>query len=214
LIQDIVAEALDVNKLVHSAEEREERVLKALADAGLKPGEEYMYRYPYELSGGQRQRAAIAGSMILNPKFVVADEPVSMLDASVRTGILKLMLQLRDEMGLSYLFITHDLSLAWLISDRIAIMYLGRIMEIGDSELIVNGGVHPYTKALSAVMPMPGKKRDEKRNLLKGETPDASADIKGCKFCSRCELADERCKNEEPELAEYKPGHFVACFKV
>ncbi len=139
-IIDLVAEPLDVNHLVHSPEERLEKVKQALEQAGLSPAEEYLYRYPYELSGGQRQRVVIAGAIIMEPKFVVADEPISMLDASVRTGILKLLLGLRDEKGLSYLFITHDLSLAWLISDRIAIMYLGQIMEIGSADQIIKGG--------------------------------------------------------------------------
>jgi oligopeptide/dipeptide ABC transporter ATP-binding protein len=214
IISDIVAEPLDVNKLVKTAEERDEKVIRALQDAGLRPAEEYLYRYPYELSGGQRQRIAIAASMILEPSFVVADEPVSMLDASVRTGILKLMLRLRDELGLSYLFITHDLSLAWLISDRIAIMYLGSIMEIGGADIIVSSGLHPYTRALARIMPRPGKPRAAGSEILSGETPSAAIDIKGCKFASRCPIAEQRCKEEAPTLTEYEPGHLAACFKI
>lgn len=212
-IIDLVAEPLDVNHLVHSPEERLEKVKQALEQAGLSPAEEYLYRYPYELSGGQRQRVVIAGAIIMEPKFVVADEPISMLDASVRTGILKLLLGLRDEKGLSYLFITHDLSLAWLISDRIAIMYLGQIMEIGSADQIIKGGVHPYTKALTAIMPIPGVNKNRKREVLQGETPNASIEIAGCKFASRCPEASEQCFEKQPVLEEIEAGHFAACLK-
>lgn len=173
-ISDTVGEPLDVNNLVTSTEERDGKIKQALENAGLTPADDYMYRHPYELSGGQRQRAAIAGSLIMHPKFVVADEPVSMLDASIRTGIIKLMMEERDRNGVAYLFITHDLSLAWLISDRIAIMYLGKIMELGTAEQIVKHALHPYSKALLAVMPVPGKVLTEKRQLLQGETPNAA----------------------------------------
>jgi len=209
-ILDIVAEALDVNKLVKSSDERFELTARALADVGLTPPEDFFYRYPYELSGGQRQRVVIAGAMIMNPEMVVADEPVSMLDASIRVGILKLMLNLRDKRELSYLFITHDLSLAWLISDRIAIMYLGRIMEIGKADQIIKNGMHPYTKALTAIMPMLGRRRDE-YDLLKGETPNPSEVVRGCKFCSRCPVAKDRCSVEAPVLREYGNGSMAAC---
>lgn len=213
-IIDIVAEPLDVAGLVKTAEEREQRVREALEQAGLTPADDYFYRYPYELSGGQRQRVVIAGALILGPRFIVADEPVSMLDASIRTGILKLMTRLRDEQGIAYLFITHDLSLAWLISDRIAIMYLGRIMEIGTADEIIKEGLHPYTQALMAIMPVPGEVREGARPVLEGETPNAAVQIRGCKFSSRCPRATDRCKTEEPELMELSPGHSVACFPV
>lgn len=212
-ISDIVGEPLDVNGLVTTQEERESRIKEALEGAGLSPAEDYMYRRPFELSGGQRQRAAIAGSLIMKPEFVVADEPVSMLDASIRTGIVKLMLKERDEKGVAYLFITHDLSLAWLISDKIAIMYLGKIMEIGTADEIVNNPKHPYSKALLAIMPVPGKILTEKRNILEGETPNAGVEIKGCKFCGRCPEAMEKCHTTEPENVEVSPGHFVMCHK-
>lgn len=210
-IIDIVAEPLEVNGLVETADEREEKVKTALVRAGLQPPEDFLYRYPYELSGGQRQRVALASSLVLDPLFVVADEPVSMLDASIRTGIIKLMLRHRDERGIAYLFITHDLSLAWLISDRIAIMYLGKIMEIGTAETIINHGLHPYTKALIDIMPVPGAERMGKRNLLKGDIPSAAAHILGCKFASRCPMAKEICKSACPEPIEIEPGHKVAC---
>ncbi|MGN1333516.1 MAG: ABC transporter ATP-binding protein [Anaerovoracaceae bacterium] len=212
-ISDIVGEPLDVNNLVASTEERDSKIKQALENAGLTPAEDYMYRHPYELSGGQRQRAAIASSLIMHPKFVVADEPVSMLDASIRTGIIKLMMEERDRNGVAYLFITHDLSLAWLISDKIAIMYLGKIMELGTAEQIVKHALHPYSKALLAVMPVPGKVLTEKRQLLQGETPNAATEIKGCKFCGRCPAAMEICREKEPEYKELEKGHFVYCHR-
>lgn len=213
-ILDIVSEPLMVNKLTKSESDRLERSKNALEEAGLAPGEDYFFRYPYELSGGQRQRVVIASSMIMKPDFVVADEPVSMLDASIRTGILRLMMKFREETGVSYLFITHDLSLAWLISDRIAIMYLGKIMEIGSSDIIVNGGVHPYTKALAEIMPKPGKSRRGARNVLAGETPDPTEVVEGCKFCSRCPVRMEKCEAEEPPMFEVEQGHQVACWRA
>jgi oligopeptide/dipeptide ABC transporter ATP-binding protein len=210
-IIDIVAEGPDVTGMTHSEEQRERLVTEAIESAGLVPAADYLYRYPFELSGGQRQRVAIAGSMILNPEFVVADEPVSMLDASVRTGILKLMVNLREKNGLSYLFITHDLSLAWLISDRIAIMYLGRIVETGAADIIAEAGLHPYTKALSAIMPVPGRKKSTDAILLSGDISGSAKALNACNFYPRCPAAKERCAVEDPKLADIGDGHFVAC---
>jgi peptide/nickel transport system ATP-binding protein len=211
-IIDIVAEPLDVNNLVDTMEDRNARVIAALEQAGLCPAEDFFYRYPYELSGGQRQRVAIASALIMEPWLIVADEPVSMLDASIRTGIIKLMVEMRDNKGIAYLFITHDLSLAWLISDNIAIMYLGKIMEIGSSDQIIHTPRHPYTKALLEIMPKPGVKLTKKRNILKGETPSASELILGCKFSSRCPLVQEICLKEDPQMHEVEKGHLVACY--
>jgi oligopeptide/dipeptide ABC transporter ATP-binding protein len=210
-ILDIVAEPLDVNRLALTEEERTQRVKDALEYAGLIPGEDFFYRYPYELSGGQRQRVVIAGAMIMNPRFIVADEPVSMLDASIRISVLKLMLDMRETHRLSYMFITHDLSLAWLISDRIAIMYLGRIMEIGGADDIIHRGLHPYTKALTHIMPKPGEKKKGEYQILKGETPNPADIITGCKFYSRCPEAQGLCADAAPEMTEVAKGHFVAC---
>lgn len=210
-VLDIIAEPLDVNRLVSSAKEREERVILALEQAGMSPGRDCLYRYPHELSGGQRQRVVIAGAMIMNPDFIVADEPVSMLDASIRTGILKLMMKIREERELAYLFITHDLSLAWLISDRIAIMYLGSILEIGKADDIIKRGLHPYTQALTGIMPMPGVNRNKERITLTGEIPSASEEITGCKFRTRCSSSMPVCAEQRPVLAEVEPGHFAAC---
>ena len=150
----------------------------------------------------------------MNPEFVVCDEPVSMLDASIRTGIIRLMLEQRDKLGVAYLFITHDLSLAWLISDRIAIMYLGKIMEMGTADEILKDARHPYSKALINIMPIPGKMIDSGRQILEGETPNAAVDIKGCKFCARCPAKQAICETEEPELKEISPGHVCACHFV
>lgn len=211
LVLDIIAEPLDVNRLVSTAKEREERVVLALEQAGMSPGRDYLYRYPHELSGGQRQRIVIAGAMIMNPDFIVADEPVSMLDASIRTGILKLMMKFREERELAYLFITHDLSLAWLISDRIAILYLGSIMELGRADDIIKRGLHPYTQALTRIMPTPGVNLDKERITLRGEIPSAAETIVGCKFRARCEKAKPVCAEQRPLLEEVSDGHFVAC---
>ena len=210
-VLDIIAEPLDVNRLVGSAKEREERVILALEQAGMSPGRDYLYRYPHELSGGQRQRIVIAGAMIMNPAFIVADEPVSMLDASIRTGILKLMMKFREERELAYLFITHDLSLAWLISERIAIMYLGSLLEIGKADDVIKRGLHPYTQALTRIMPTPGVNLDKERITLPGEIPSAAEEIVGCKFRARCDKAMPVCAEQRPPLEEVGDGHFVAC---
>jgi len=211
IISDIVSEPLEVNGLISSIKDRDKKVVEALEWAGLTPASEYLSRYPHELSGGQRQRVAIAGSMILNPEFIIADEPVSMLDVSVRSGILKLMLDLKEEKGVSYLFITHDLSLAWAISDRVAIMYLGKILELGDANLIIGACCHPYTKALVSVMPLPKVDKDKKRIILKGETPNPANIPLGCRFHPRCPIAQDICRKEEPSLKEIADNHFVAC---
>lgn len=213
-VADIVAEPLDVNHMVKSVDERTERVKEALQQAGMTPAEDFFGRYPHELSGGQRQRVVIASSIIMGPSFMVADEPVSMLDASIRTGILKLMMELREKDNLTYLFITHDLSLAWLVSDRIVIMYLGKIMEYGPADEIIKRGLHPYTKALTDVMPVPGLKKEGLRKTLTGETPNPMENVKGCKFNGRCPISKELCFEKSPDLREISPGHFVACHFV
>jgi oligopeptide/dipeptide ABC transporter ATP-binding protein len=213
-IFDFVAEPLIVNGL-GSAAERRERVLGALDAAGLRPAEEYASRFPHELSGGQRQRVVIAGALVIGPQLIVADEPVSMLDVSIRTELLRLMLALRWERGLTYLFITHDLSLAWVIADRIAVMYLGRIMEIGKAEDVIRDPRNPYTEALVSVSPSPeprtaGTKAE--RTVLKGETPDAVHIPKGCRFHPRCPKAFDRCLVESPPLFDLGGGHASACW--
>ena len=213
-ISDIVGEPLDVNGLTANIKERDEKIRTALENAGLIPADDYLYRRPFELSGGQRQRAAIAASLVMQPEFVVADEPVSMLDASIRTGIIRMMLAERDRNGVAYLFITHDLSLAWLISDKIAIMYLGKIMELGSAEQIVRHALHPYSQALLSIMPVPGRVLTGKRQILEGETPNPAEEIRGCKFCSRCPRCTPLCREEEPQYREAEKGHYVYCHLI
>ena len=215
-IGDFVAEPLIVNGLGGTASERRTLVLKALESAGLRPAEEFAARYPHELSGGQRQRVVIAGALVLGPELVVADEPVSMLDVSIRTELLRLMLDLRAERGLTYLFITHDLSLAWVLADRVAVLYLGRIMEIGPANQVITRPRHPYTQALVSVAPTPeppSAGERAKRTILVGETPDASAIPSGCRFRTRCPVAFEKCV-EEPPLIQLDGGQAAACWRA
>jgi len=212
-IHDFVAEPLEVNGLSKSSAERETAVRKALEDAGLPA--DFAFRYPHELSGGQRQRVVIAGALVMGPQLVVADEPVSMLDVSIRTELLRLMLDLRKERGLTYLFITHDLALAWVIADRIAVMYLGRIMEIGPAERVIRGPRNPYTAALVSVSPSPDPPKPgepAQRTILEGETPDAAHVPTGCRFHPRCPVAFDRCKVEEPPLFDVGGGQAAACW--
>lgn len=212
MIVDIVAEPLRMIEAHLSGQEIEDRVVEALEFAGLKPGRDYLYRYPHELSGGQRQRVAIATVFIVSPDFIVADEPVSMLDASVRADIVKLMFDMKAMKGTSYLFITHDLSLAWLISNQIAIMYLGKIVELGPSEIISGQCIHPYSQALISVLANVDVEQKKQKIILKGETPSPTDIPPGCRFHTRCPIRRERCAQHEPELRELSPGHFVACF--
>ena len=213
-IREFVIEPLVVNGIGTGAE-RERRVLDALDAAGLRPAADFAARYPHELSGGQRQRVVIAGALVLEPEIIVADEPVSMLDVSIRTELLRLMLDLRAARGLTYLFITHDLSLAWVIADRIAVMYLGRIMEIGPAERVIRSPQNPYTRALVSVSPTPepptpGERA--RRTILVGETPDAAHIPAGCRFSPRCPSAFDRCRVEEPPLIDVGEGQMSACW--
>ncbi|HEX6868957.1 MAG TPA: ABC transporter ATP-binding protein [Candidatus Limnocylindrales bacterium] len=213
-IFDFVAEPLVVNG-IGSAEERRARVFAVLESCGLRPATEYAFRFPHELSGGQRQRVVIAGALVMDPQIVVADEPVSMLDVSIRTELLRLMLDLRAERGLTYLFITHDLSLAWVIADRIAVMYLGKILEIGPAEAVIRRPQNPYTKALVSVSPAPDPMSEAdraRRTILEGETPDAAFIPTGCRFHPRCPSAFDRCTVEEPPLFDVGGGQAAACW--
>jgi peptide/nickel transport system ATP-binding protein len=213
-IHDFVAEPLVVNR-IGSRAERETRVIDALEAAGLRPGADFAFRFPHELSGGQRQRVVIAGALVMDPEVIVADEPVSMLDVSIRTELLRLMLDLRKERGLTYLFITHDLSLAWVIADRIAVMYLGKIMEIGPAERVIRAPRNPYTQALVSVSPAPDPPTAgtrTHRTILQGETPDAAHVPTGCRFHPRCPLAFDRCTVEEPPLFDVGGGQAAACW--
>src|SRR5436305_2678126 len=215
-VRDTVEEPLLVHSLGGSSKERETLVREALDRAGLTPPDLFINRYPHELSGGQRQRVAIAASLVLDPKLLVADEPVSMLDVSVRAGILALLDGLRHE-GMGILMITHDLSTAAHFADRIAVMYLGRIVEEGPAREVVRNPKHPYTKALISVVPKRDPRDQTRPEILKGETPNPVFVPAGCRFHPRCPIAEERCTTIDPQLlppeAATSPTHRAACIK-
>lgn len=219
-IYEIVAEGLRIHGIHRGpvGESEEQLVARALSRAGLRPPERFFMLYPHELSGGQRQRVVIAGALVLEPELIVADEPVSNLDASVRGEILSLLLKLRDEMHISILIVTHDLGLAWTVADRVAVMYLGRIVETGPTEEVLLRPLHPYTRALLDVVPKAG---GIDRPFLRGEPPDPTKVPPGCRFHPRCpRVADGtsaafgvegRCRGEDVGLLELRPGHLAAC---
>jgi peptide/nickel transport system ATP-binding protein len=210
-IGEQVAHPLKIHELAQGSELRD-IVMKALEQVGLTPPEKFYNAYPRELSGGQRQRVAIARSIVLKPELVVSDEPVSMIDVSLRASILDLMLTLKQELNLTYIFITHDLAVAKYIADRIAVMYLGKIVEHGPSELIFENPLHPYTKALLSSIPIPRPLKEPRKVELKGEVPNPINPPPGCRFHPRCPIAGEICRREEPELREIEKDHYVACF--
>lgn len=210
----IVSEPLRIQGLDKDPDEVERRVVQALEDVELTPTEEYMYRYPKELSGGQRQRLAIARALVLDPDFIVADEPVSMLDVSIRGEILKILMRLVRERGLSLLFITHDLALARHFCDRVAVMYLGQIVEYTDSGRLVQAPHHPYTQALMRAVLSTDPRKKQIYTGLKGEIPNPANPPSGCRLHPRCPLATEQCKQAMPELKEQAPGHWAACHHI
>jgi len=209
-VLDLVAEPLEVNGLVESEDEKEEKVSEILEHVRLTPPEDFVFRYPHELSGGQRQRIAVARALIIHPDFVVADEPVSMLDTSTRGEILNLMMELKT-LTRSYLFITHELAVARHFCDRIAIMYLGRIMEMASSDEIVRNPVHPYTRALLEATPVPNPASRRDKVNIKGEVVSPINPPMRCRFYTRCLEAKEICGKLEPELVDIGGGHLVAC---
>ena len=211
LVKDIVMEPLKVQKLA-KGEELKKRVVEILEKVGLT--ERHLYRYPHEFSGGQRQRIAIARALVTNPKFVVLDEPTSAVDVSVRAKLLKLLETLRKDLGLTYIFISHDLNTVECISHRVAVMYLGKIVEMGDTSEIFYNPLHPYTQALMSANPIPDPNVKMKRIILKGEVPSPINPPPGCRFNPRCEKAMDICRKVLPELVEVKKGHFVACHIV
>ena len=212
-VRTLVGEALSIHKLVEDEKELEKRVLSVLEDVRLIPADDFAERYTHELSGGQLQRVCIARSLILKPDLVVADEPVSMLDASIRTEVMNLMQDLKNEYGLTYIFITHDLAQARYIGNNIIVMYLGRIAEMGPMEEVIQNPVHPYTKALVSNVPIPNPDEERVRIMLPGETPTPIDLPPGCRFRPRCQEYGEACQEEEPELREVEPGHWVSCWK-
>lgn len=213
-IGEIVAEPLGVHRLVRSSAERTARVCQALEDAGMKPAERFLDRRPHELSGGQRQRVVIAAALALEPTLLLADEPVSMLDVSIRAEILNLLADLRRTRGISVLFITHDLSTAAHFADRIAVMYLGRIVEIGPTRAVLDRPQHPYTQALLSVIPIPNPRQRRERIILQGDPPDPIDLPTGCRFRPRCPVAFDRCKEIDPALFPTGRGHEAACLLV
>ncbi len=206
-----VVEPLLVHGVGESYEEREDMVAKALEYAELKPSSEYMGRYPHELSGGQRQRVAIARTLALRPEFIVADEPVSMLDVSIRAGIMNLMLGLKDRYDIPFMFITHDLSVSRYMSDHIAVMYLGHIVEYAPAETIIHNSYHPYTRALLSAVPIPDPGVERGRTEIRGDLPSAMNIPSGCPFHPRCLYAKDVCSEKRPEVREMETGHFIQC---
>ena len=214
LIKDIVSEPLRIQKITKTGEELEERVKAILREVELVPPEEFMARFPHELSGGQRQRVAIARAFVLNPEFIVADEPVSMLDVSIRAEILNLMLALVQKRGASFVYITHDLALARHICDRVAVMYLGRIVEVGSVDAVIANALHPYTQALIAAVPVPDPSVKRLGEVISGEIPSPIYPPPGCHFHTRCPYAHTRCVQVDPPLIEVEKDHWAACHLV
>lgn len=211
---DIISEPLRVLGKASSEAEVEERVRKILEEVELMPPEEFLHRYPHELSGGQRQRVAVARAFVLRPEFVVADEPVSMLDVSIRAEILDLMFTMVEKYNASFLYITHDLALARHMCDRLAVMYLGKIMERASTEKIVYESLHPYTKALIAAVPIPDPTSKRIEVVIKGEIPSPINPPPGCRFHTRCPIAEEICHEKEPPLIDHGDNHFAACHLI
>jgi oligopeptide/dipeptide ABC transporter ATP-binding protein len=210
-IEEIVTEPLIVHGLTPNHDERRERVISALEDAGLKPAEDYLHRFPHQLSGGQRQRVVIAGALVLEPHLLLADEPVSMLDVSIRAEIINLLADLRRTRGISVIFITHDLGTVGYFADRVAVMYLGRIVEIGTMREVLKNPQHPYTQALLSVIPVPNPRLRKKRLILQGETPNPIDLPAGCRFHPRCPVAIDICKQSDPALMKVTDSHQAAC---
>ena len=213
-VADIIGEPLDVHKMYASSQERQERILDLMAKVGLNS--EHANRYAHEFSGGQRQRIGIARALAVNPQFVVCDEPVSALDVSIQAQVINMFDELQDQLGLTYLFIAHDLLVVRHISDRIAVMYLGKMVELAEANEIYDHPLHPYTKSLMSAVPLPDPKkaRENKRIVLSGDIPSPLNAPSGCPFRTRCPYACDKCAESMPEFKEVSAGHFVACHRV
>ena len=210
-VSDIIGEPLDIHKLYANKKERQERIAELLTLVGLNS--EHANRYAHEFSGGQRQRIGIARALAVNPRFIVCDEPVSALDVSIQAQIINTFEELQEKLGIAYLFIAHDLLVVQHMSRRIAVMYLGRIVEIGPSMDVITKPIHPYTESLISAIPMPDPEmaRHKNRIVLEGDVPSPLHMPEGCPFRTRCRYATEECKATRPELREVEPGRFVAC---
>ena len=213
-VKDIVAEPLDVHNICKSTSQRHEKVVELLKLVGL--GEEHASRFPHEFSGGQRQRVGIARSLALSPKFIVCDEPISALDVSIQAQVVNLLKDLQAKLGLTYLFIAHDLSMVRYISDRVGVMYLGKMMEIASSDSLYDNPIHPYTRALLSAIPVPDPdvQKTRKRIILEGDVPSPINPKPCCRLKDRCSYAIDICSKEEPVLEEIKEKHFVACHRA
>lgn len=210
-VGDIVGEAIDIHKLASSKKDRHDRIISVLQTVGLNS--EHANRYPHEFSGGQRQRVGIARALAVKPEFIVCDEPVSALDVSIQAQVVNMFEQLQEELGLTYLFIAHDLSIVKHISNRIGVMYLGKMVELADSYELTFHSVHPYTKSLISAIPVadPKLSRNSQRIVLEGDVPSPVNPPSGCRFRTRCPYADEQCAASEPEWKEVSSGHYAAC---
>lgn len=208
-VKDIIAEPLDIAGVIKDKKQRDEHILNTMEQVGLN--KEYLSRYPHEFSGGQRQRIGIARAIVLKPKLIICDEPVSALDVSIQAKIINLLKDLQKQMKMAYIFISHDLSVVKHIADRVAVMYLGHIMELADTKEIYDHPSHPYTQALFSAIPKIGEGRISDKIVLSGDVPSPADPPQGCCFHTRCPKACERCTKEVPQLKEIAPNHFSAC---
>ena len=213
-VGDIVGEAIDIHKLAANKKDRADMIKELLAQVGLNT--EHANRYPHEFSGGQQQRVGIARALAVKPEFIVCDEPISALDVSIQSQVVNMLEDMQEQMGLTYLFIAHDLSMVKHISDRIGVMYLGSLVELAESEELFENPMHPYTKALLSAIPIPDPdiEKNRQRIMLEGTLPNPIGLGDECKFCSRCPVCKDSCHKSQPKLVEVKPGHFVACSQV